>query len=538
MATLTREQIKDILINRPNAKLIEKANAMRKKLKVHLHGLGLADYLAQIETYERPEALALRRQYAKSNKDMFSRVLRPIDKIFSAKGGGYFFDLPDSSKAAFTAQLRNVENGYSSRKWVENFWKPRYFDDPMGLIFMELEEDGSEVYPTYKSSEDVYDYYNEGRELKYLVLRTDDKEIFRVVDDSFDALYRFDGKKVTKIPSQTFPNYFGYVPAKIISDLPYNGSEKLFASPIDDLIELADEFLRDDSVRTIYKFKHGFPKAWKYAEMCGDCKGSGHIEAQTCKSCNGTGKKLDSKVSDIMVLSVPEQGQPTVAPDVAGYVTPDIEYLQQSMTELKDLENLIFQTHWGTHQKEDTANETATGRFIDVQPVNDRLNGYADAAESIETFITDAIGKFTYPTSYNGCSINYGRRFLIESPDAIWKKYEDARQKGAPLTTLDEHLREYLESKYQNNSLELQKYLKQMKVEPFVHLTIAEAKLNVPDSSEYLKKLYFCEWAALVPQNDWLIKNEIDLRKSLADYVASKNLQVTTVAVQTPINAN
>lgn len=535
MATLSSAEIKKILLTRPNASLIKDGEEMHKKLSIHINGIGIANYLEQIDTYEKEDALNIRKKYARSNVDLFSRLLQPVNKVFCARGGGRYFKLPSvEMEREFDKQLLDVENGYSSKKWVETFWKPRYHDDPMGLIFMEV--GNNETYPTYKAITDIFDYKPTGRKLEYVVFRTEENNVFRVVDDAFDSTYRVENETVKKI-GQSYPNYFGYVPGLIISDLPKAGFEDLYVSPCDPLIELADEYLRDGSIRIVYKFKQGFPKTWKYREMCGDCKGTGMIASHACSKCNGTGKKLDSSVSEVMVLDWPTANDQVIAPNVAGFITPDLEYLKYSRTELSALEDLMNHTHWGSSQvapMKDGNPETATGRFIDAQPVNERLSGYADAAEKIEKFIVDAIGQFTYKKEYKGCTITYGRRFLVEGPDVLWKKYEAARKSGAPFATLDEQLREYYEAKFQANTMELQKYLRMMKIEPFVHLTV-EQTAAVIGGVELARKIYFSEWAATIKEVEWLITKDEELKNSLTNFATARYVPVAATPPKSAI---
>lgn len=523
MATLPPSEVKKILLDRPGKEIIEAAETMHKKLSVHINGIGLASYLDQIETYEKPEQAMLRKKYARSNTDLFARIGRPIDKIFSARGGSrYFPDLPEQIARELDSRLLDVEHGYSSKKWIETFWKPRYLDDPMGLIFMEV--DKNDTYPTYKAITDIWDYKMNGRKLDWVVFRTEDKEIFRVVDDNFDVLYKKEGDTVKRVPNSSYPNYFGYVPGIIISDIPKSGVKNLFASPFDTIVEVADEYLRDGSIRNIYKFKHGFPKSWKYREMCGDCKGTGAIGARTCSTCNGTGKKLDSSVSEVMVLDWPTQNDQVIAPDVAGYITPDLDYLKYSRDEQETLEAIMYRTQWDTYQVSQKMNgeeSTAAGRFIDAQPINDRLNAYADAAASTEKFIIDAIGQFHFQKSYKGCWVSYGRRFMVEGPDVIWRKYEQARKMGAPLSTLNEHLTEYYESKFQSNPIELAKYLKMMRIEPFVHLTVKEA-FEVVSPDEFARKVYFSEWCTTIKEMDWITKSDQVLKDDLTSFALAR----------------
>lgn len=529
---LKEVDIKNILLNRPNKKMITEVQTYTKKLIMHMTGVGLKDYIANIEGFERPGAQEIRLKYTRSNVDLFTRIHRPIDKIFSARGGSSYYNLSDAQTKQFKDILSNVEYGYNIRQWMRAFWKPAYHYDPMGMIFIEIDQQGN-AYPTYKSVLDVYDYQLNGRNLDYVVFQTDQKitrtkkgkevmaRVFRIVDDAFDYLVEWDGLNFKTITKETFPNYFLRVPAVIISDI-IDPVRSFYTSPDADIIEVADEVLTEGSVKSIFKKYFGFPQAWAYQSDCPTCKGEGQYEGKTCPDCNGTGEKSKHNVWERIKVPVPDKDDPKLAPDLAGYITPDIEGWNKMTEELQLLEELMFRTYWGTQQVDDDKSETATGRFIDVQPVNDRLNSFSDAAEYVEDFVTDLLGQFYFGIGYKGASINYGRRFLIESPDEIWKKYQEARKSGAPNSVLDNLLLEFYQTKYQNDSIEMQKYIKLMKIEPFVHLTTPELdKIAVP-KIDYLKKLYFNEWLSLLNENEILVKDVKTLSDSLTEFVQPK----------------
>lgn len=488
--------IKEILKTKPTASVWTAANSDRKKLQMHLLGVGLKEYITKIDGVESTTLNALRKNYAKSNRDLFARVLRPVDGIWDARGGGVYYQASESISNKLKEMVMNVSSGYNIRKWVRNFVYPRLLDDPMGVVLMEVSANAPNVtYPTYKSSADILDAKLSGRSLEYLVLRTDKTDTFRVIDDISDRMVQWDGTKIRTL--DRFPNPFMKVPAVIISDIPKMGMDGQFESPVENEIELAHEYLVNGSISRIYEFKHGFPKEWRYPLQCQTCHGTGLIQADNCKACNGTGKGTKDNPDNVWVFGWPAQDQPEIA-EKGGYINPSIEYLQHVKESQKALEGLIFQTHWGTHQVEDGMNsETATGRFIDTQPVNNRLSLYASLMEDHEKFITDHIGQINFQTSFKGASVSYGRRFIIEAPDELLKKYMEARTKGVAMSTLDDLYFDYLEAKFQNQPLELDRQMKLMKVEPFFHLTLDQAQKVVADPELYKMKLMFGEWATM-----------------------------------------
>lgn len=495
---LDKAQLKKILLENPTKTLWTSARTEAKLLQMHVLGHGLKEYITKIQGFESTKGERVRKSYSKSNRDLFARILRPVDNIWNGRGGGRSYLTSEANEKRIRQISLDVYKGFSLERWVEKFWRPRYIDDPMGLVFIEVSD--NKVYPTYKASKDIYDALPSGRSLEYIIFKTEDPEIFRVVDDNFDYLVKLTGAgddaRVTELGGKKYPRFFNWfqrVPALIVSDLPADGQEGYFMSPVKDEIELADQFLREGSITNIYRLKHGFPKSWKYPEVCGTCKGTKVVSGNNCHECNGSGIKLLSDPDDISVYSWPTKEDPEIR-EKGGYISPDLEYLKYADESIQALEELITRTHWGTdRERSKTGQETATGRFIDTQPVVNRLKMYAEAAESVETFITNHIGEYYFSGSWKGCTVNLGRRFLIESVDAVWTKYETARSKGAPQVSLNDLLRDYYETKYQGNPYELQKSLILIQLEPGVHLSLTEAKEALP-WLEYYKKVYVSEF--------------------------------------------
>ncbi|MBV7531337.1 zinc finger-like domain-containing protein [Chitinophaga sp. sic0106] len=514
---LTRTDIIRILKERPNAASVLAGQQMNKVLAVHIAGIGMKPYLELINSFENEDQARVRQKYAKSNKDVFERLGRPIDDVFTARGGSILMDLPKEQQRVMHEYMADVEWGYSLREWMANIALPYYKMDPMGLVMMEVGQ--NEAYPTYKCVADIYDYQLSGRKPEYVVFTTPIKNTYRVVDDANDRTVRWDGGDSIQF-TEVFTNYWGYVPARVISDLLRTG-EQVYCSPFDAVVELADQVLRDGSVKNVLKLKHGFPKWWQHQISCSDCKSTGLKEGKSCPSCKGTGKKLSYDVADVINVPIPKNGDPQIAPDVAGYIAPPIDGLDMLTAEIKLLEEEMVHTVWGTYDKENSK-DTAFAWLLDAQPKIKRQNKFANWAEYLEQFILTAMCEFYYPSSFKGCSVNYGRCYIQETPEAAWEKYQDARKNGAPQTSLDELLREYYYTKYSHNSLELQKHIRLMKIEPFVHQTIQEAKLTAGGTVDYVAKLYFTEWLGTLGEGDPVFVDQQVLRSRLYTYAEQK----------------
>lgn len=552
---LTEPQIRDIIIKNPNKNLVEKGKKYNKEMRKHFYGEHLEATLLTIDGMEKDSMRALRVKYANSNKDLFSRLSRPIDKVFNARGGSIYYNLTESQERQARALAMDVKGGRSIRKWIESLWKAHYLDDPYGITFMEIAErtkavqlrnkGKSFVYPTYKSIQSIYDYQPNGNNLDYVVftvsnadkiaagLEAEDK-VFRLVDDSMDYyIKQTDPETISILSSHSFPNLFMYVPGYINSDIPDPNIENGHLSVFNDIIELANTFLMKGSIKLTHEFLFAFPKYWEYADDCKKCAGTGYLDSDLCPDCKGSKKSIMSKVSDSKVLTWPKDKEtPTVTPNVAGYVSPDKVYWEMSTNDLQMLEDLMNYTLWGASNISKTksvgndpdAPKTATEINAEIKPQSDRLAIISECAENHHKFILDAIIHIQVNQNYQGSSVNYGKRYIVESPDVLWEKYSNARTKGAAISVLDDLLLEYYESKYNSDPVKFSIQSKLMRVEPFVHLTTTQLKTLNPGEDDYKAKLYFGEWLSTLNDAVIIATPEEKLRELMFQSSAQKQL--------------
>jgi hypothetical protein len=528
MAVLEIEEIQE-LIKADQPDFIKEAKKKQKVLNVHINARGLDEYLIQIEGHETKDQFKLRKQVAISNKFLFANLLRPVDKVFNAKGGSkiYNIDGGDSGQKKIREQLSNVRFGKSLRNWIQTVHMNKYYSDPAGIVFFEWQD--SETWPTLKSIQSIKNYQTKGRSLDWIVFegvkRKDDEgkdldgEFVRVVDDEKDYMFHVNGDQIKLLEDETFdvPEAWGRVPAIVNSDI-LNDELQYSDSPVDIIVELGDKYLRGNTVKTIFEFLHGYPFFWRYTQKCKSCKGTGERDGEDCSTCKGTGISFKKDVSDGMFLNTPkDKDAPIIAPDVAGYIAPSVETWQEMRDELKFVWVAMQFTLWGT-SFEDNDNPTATAKFLDAQPVNERLGGFSDATEDLEQKMTDFIGEFYFPTAYKNSSVNYGRRYMMEPPDVIWKKYLDAKEKGAPQVSLDHLLMQFYQSEFMNDIEMLAVVSKGMKLEPFVHNTVEEVKGTIDDVT-LKRKVYFGEWWKTMDEKTILMKNLKQLNKLLDKFV-------------------
>lgn len=508
------------LIKQGEPDWVKTAREETRTLNVHINGIGVPEYLERIDQYENARQYELRKKYYTSNRFLFANLLRHVDKVFTAQGGSKFYGIKEAQKTEFLNLINEVRHGKSIRKWIQSVQANKYYSDPSGLVFFEWD---TICYPTLKSITSIFNYKAKGRGVEWVIFspeETKDGAIYRVVDARSDRKVLYKDNKAKVIDE--YPNPWGYVPAIINSDKIAPTLDH-FESPIQDVVELADKYLRTSSVKNIYEFLHGFPLFWAYAPKCSRCAGTGLWEGEECPVCNGDGNTFRKDVTDIIKLRPPSDSEePKLAPDIAGYVEPADRTWRNQREELDWLWKLMHFTLWGTITVEKADRETALGRFMDIQPVNDRLNNFSDAFEDMEERMVQIMGKFYFP-DYGITTINYGRIYMIESPDEIWKRYQDAKDTGAPKALLNYFLNQYYQSEFVNDEKKLLINQKAMRLEPFVHKT-DEQVIGYQDNELKKEKIFFNEWFVTLSEGDMLTKSDEELKSLYNTYLQTKNL--------------
>jgi hypothetical protein len=189
--------------------------------------------------------------------------------------------------------------------------------------------------------------------------------------------------------------------------------------------------------------------------------------------------------------------------------------------------NLIIFSHWGT-SLENKGNDyaTATGRFIDTQPVNNKLNRYTDSVQLIHNSLANLYGKFYFPETFKESNVIYGRRYLIETPDQLILRYKDFVAVSDNAVFADITYEQYLESEFRGND-ELYEYNSKIaSLDPFPHYKISDlAALNMPD--ELKKKLYVIDFKNTKTISYVNSKTKEELKKEYNSFLAEKKIILT-----------
>lgn len=497
-----------------------------KELKALVNGTDfIEELICKIEEIESAEKAKARIKYSKKIKSMFDRLFQPIDNIYYASGGLKDYDIKDSIKKEFLSKIANVRDNKTLSEWIQQNAIQLLNTDPNGLIFLEYKE--QDVYPTYKSIDSIRKYKAKGQILEFVLFEPktiETKTYWRIVDDLTDRTFLQSGNEYTLVPEMTFVHPFGQVPALVCSNINIIG-EKIKLAAIDGIIDDAKEYARDQSFLTLYKVYKGNPLFWKYIQMCGDCNGTGTNDdekggTKTCGSCSGHGiYKAKNDVTDVIQLPLPDNADDVVvAPNIAGFISPDLDVWTKYEETLKESFDTIYKTHWGTmygmQQDVTTGVRTATEVIADKQPLENQLNKYADFCEYIEWKISEWMLNFYDPTKdkkESKITINLGRRYIIESYDVLLERYEKSVKEESNNTILDKLYTEYLNAKYRNNPIDLQANLVKSQVEPYLHISLQNTIAIFGNEEAQRKVLFQKFWQTVVNFNDAIkIQNDFN----------------------------
>lgn len=552
---LSKERVEE-LINAGVQPKISLARRNARKLNMHVTGHGAKEFLELLDDYETNAQKALREKLLKTNSSLFSFILRPTDKIFTAKGGNINYNIDKKKIEEIKANISNIADGLDIKKYLKKVVKKQYVIDPNGVLFVDIDENG--MLETYIINTDkILWYENKGNDVKAIIFEPYSKKIspqeevllhefgseytkafkerrfYRVIDQKTDTIYVKDGDKVYIEENSQLDNYFGFVPAKILGD-EKNPNYDMFDSIIQDIVDDADEFLRDMSVKTVHKLSHAYPLYYALEQACTRCGGEGSIKFDTkndegvetiservCTSCGGTGEKTRINPSDKLILKAPQDGDPVLNKDnIAGTISPNLETAKFYEDSIDRQRQVMFQAVWGTSYEQGGKRETATGRWIDAAPVRDRLRDISDTFSKLHKFLLDCYGKVILGNPKYESYVSYGDRYILENPDDLLKKYQEATNfKLSELVILD--LRnQYFEAEYQNDALELMKFKKLSSIEPFPTLSVVQmSTFEFVTIEDKLKKTYYSSWVSQLTNEQIVLLDEKQLIELFKEYI-------------------
>ena len=570
--TLTDDDVKHKIRTNPNKLFIDFLTNKYNVMRAHATGIGAKDLIQKLEGFERKNIMDARKRLMLSNKDVLARVMKPRNKIYTAKGGIESYNLATSELIQEWKEYLSKCAGKrtSLKEYISQKIQKAFDIDPMGLKWVALNEDG-EPYPTYKCITNIYDYEINDGTPEYVVFKCTDKEIssyvnmgliakpenanpkiYRVVCDTYDRIVTWYNDIEIKVQ---YLNPFEVVPGEVISDIICE-DEKGCEYRESDLYEVTELLSQMVFARSIYNIAYSqtaYPLMWMQALPCPTCHGKKVISnvlngdmprAQqgdmTCPECKGSGVYPHFQNSDTYIWEFSKDINKSVPTPPLGIIETAIENLQYMKDEKIDIETLITETQWGvakvfpnTKVPKDgskgsgNTSETAFESALNEQPKYDRLKTYSKWLANTMKWYADTMGKVKYGDAYISSAILCGDRYAVESPDEILTRITKAKAGGAAQAILESLQMEYLESKYENNPLELRKAKIYYIGEPYFFFAVADvdAWADIPQIQKLEKKMWGEFMCTLTDQDIAAIPDDgmvPAIQKLVRDYVMGK----------------
>lgn len=521
----------------------QKIKSARKKadhVNMHVTGKGLIKYLEKLDDYENEAQKLLREKLAKSNKANFSFILRPTDKIFTAKGGSINYNLPEAEVKKVKEQVSNISDGLDIRKYLKKVVKKHYIIDPNAILFCDLNKDG--FIETYViTTHEIFWYETKGNKVEAIIFAPYEKEgeegklFYRVIDSATDRIFVSEQKNsdmdVKVVGSETLDNFFGFVPALVLGD-EKDPNEDIFESIVSDLLDDADILLRRMSIMNVHDLAQLYPRYWALAQACVRCEGEGTIdrvvdrttdpptvESITCPSCGGHGQKQRTNASDETVVPWPEPGE-SIPNKIMGFESPDLQTAAFYDTAIKESCDAMYKSMWGTTYESGGKRETATGRALDAQPASDRLKDMSDTFSTMHKFLLDCYVKVLLRRPDYESSVTYGTRYIFDSPDDLLQRYiEVTRENTSDITRFDVLMR-YIESQYKDDPKELLKRKRLLKLEPLPTMSIDKVmeSSSIPPSLKE-RKMHFAMWVNTINEEELILLTFEQLKQNFNTYI-------------------
>src|SRR5574343_744502 len=518
------EAVKKYFIDQPLSCWVKEARKYSEELETIITGDDFCEYAIKLEgiTTEQANRKDLRKKFARDIRFVYKDLFKATDDIFTASGANEnLIKINEKDHLKLNAILSKFKGNKSIEKYLQDTFFRLGSLDPNGLYFLEIDPLTKIPYPTYKSIENIRFYQSNGILLDYVIFEEEpindsEKTKIRIVDSTRDTMILKDGNQLTIIEDESFSHSFGGCPAIVLSPIQEVGEETRL-SYIDPVLPLFREYAKDKTNFILYKHLCGNPIRWQYDRKCGECDGLGKTgrgdHSKKCGACSGSGIVTSRNIDDTISITPPTDGQQKLAPELAGYIMPDASMLEQYKTILDDIRNQMHQTIWGM-QFSDKKSDTATGRFIDVQPQINQYHICSSYVQDAHNEMANFVVNITFPTKKEKDEYwyykSYGKRFILESPDAIFDKYTKAIEANAPIIVCDQLLNEFLNAKYKSESSILSSLIKRAETEPYVHYSI-EVVSSLFGQKEALKKILYELWFnQLKPHEfDTMTKEEI-----------------------------
>jgi hypothetical protein len=429
---------------------------------------------------------------------------------------------------------------------LKYFWKDRSFDDYVNDMFLNLNnidpnacvsvewDEDMNVFPFEIYSKNKINYEKNAKGLEWVLCKhitEKGTEKYTFYQAGFNVTYT-----EVKLKEQGF-EYFDYA-SKIykievishgleyiqVSEIGFNldlFTMETFLSPYDACMPFLWKTVKVNSELDLTMALTAYPQQIRQMNPCDKCfKGIVQETGEKCGTCGGTGLIMPTSVQDVIGVKPPKSGEPEPTLDnIIKYVYPPTEIINLQTTYIETLtekcKQVVFNS--GIFDKKEIA-ETATGKSIDVDNVNDSLLPQAQKMAHFWESNIFTIAEITNTLTGLDYAFIYSRDFKIKTQSQLLADLEIAKRSGAEnflIETINENI---VQMMFLDNQLEYKKYKTKKYFYPYTAMTENEVMFIISSgiAKEYDKVLYSMFGS---------IFDEIELQYTIAFYDLSRKQQ-------------
>jgi hypothetical protein len=327
--------------------------------------------------------------------------------------------------------------------------------------------------------------------MRWIIFRQDGNRI-AVIDDESYRVFRNDHDNIGELLIEN-RHSLGYCPARFFWNEPLSLADPdVKASPLSKELESLDWYLffhlskRQLDLFGSYPIYSGYEKDCDYSnEENGDyCDGGylkdrqGHYKLDASgllMRCPKCGDKRIVGAGTFVEVPVPSDKVPDMRNPVQ-ILTVDRNSLDYNVAEEERLRTEIITAVVGTNEEittRDALNEQQIRANFESQSTV--LNRVKKGFEEAQQFVDETVCRLRYGGEFISAKINLGTEFYLLDPTQLRERYRIAKESGASEAELDALQQQIVETEYRNDPTQRQRMLLLAELEPYRHLTRAEA---------------------------------------------------------------
>lgn len=464
----------------------------------------------------------------KSILDVFNKVPRALyNRVLTYK---------NNDKNTSYQELEDILSKYYGNASMDDWMATRYLDlngfDPNAFIVEEFEAFDNKVarakpYPFEVSSSMAIDYEYKNNILQYLIVKQVKNELERYTiymdnqclifqqiredvakfNQAEGVIYEYENASYIVIGKQVFEfieplSYnLGKVPAKqvgIIRAKNKSGDDSVsFVSLFDAAIPFILKSIKTNSELDLVMSNMAFPIKISYVQKCDECEGAKVVDNETCRSCNGTGKKHSTSAMETIEIGMNGNLDNDNVVDLSklvAFISPPTDIIKlmddfvDKMTE--KAKEIIFNSDIFTKKQ---IADTATGKLLDSQNVYDALQPVFRAYSDTWEYKIDIIARITDLKEGLIWSFTFNKDAKLKSKTELINDLVLVNSANAPIEIRKDIYNDLARITYSDNPNEYLKYQVKERFNPFSGYpqeSISQALLSEFVRKE-IKVLYF-----------------------------------------------